>query len=115
MEAERSQYMISGRRCVWHVPREQRWPRCRGTWCQGRLGRERGKDQSQNPLQKLGVQRVSHSGPCAARCTGAENRDRKRAHAPQGLLPSLFSLSHLLEGSGPPRTEEARNSSRTRM
>lgn len=45
--------MISGRRCVWHVPSEQRCLCCWETWRWGRLGMERErKAGSNNPLEK---------------------------------------------------------------
>lgn len=102
VEADRSQYMISGRRWVWHVPREQRRPRCWETWGWGRLGMERGRRPGSNtPLEKGGsgsTQNSETAGPISwptSHSTEAEN-GLERAHGPRGLpaapspLPSAF-------------------------
>lgn len=122
MEAERSQYMISGRRCVWHVPSEQRCLCCWETWRWGRLGMERErKAGSNNPLEKWSPVGDPELRDWRARFlinfrfhrSGKPPREVARpSRSPSGSVPADTGVSHLPAESGSPRVEEARSNSR---
>lgn len=122
MEADRSQYMISGRRWVWHVPREQRRPRCWETWGWGRLGMEHGRRRGSNtPPEKGGSGGTQNSETGEAHFLAnfpfhrSGKRPREGAHPPRSPsrpVPAALGVSHLPAESGSPRMEEATSNSK---